>query len=105
MINGTAFGDNKGASVFDTPEKAAEASPFTYIDSNDPPFLIFQGTADTLVSPVATAELQVKLEEAGVKATRYVVPEAKHGDPVFSQPEVMDLVVDFLNESMPAKQG
>ena len=100
LVNGTAFGDNKGASVFDTPEAAAEASPFTYIDSNDPPFLIMHGDKDTLVSPVASMELYNKLREAGVPAERYVIAGSGHGGPSFDQPEVIDIMIKFLDENV-----
>lgn len=98
LINGTAFGDNQGASVFDTPEKTAPASPFTYIDGTDPAFLILHGDKDTLVSPVASMALYQKLQEAGVEATRYVVAGASHGGPMFDQPEIIDIMVKFLDE-------
>ncbi len=98
LVNGTAFGDNKGASVFDTPEAAAEASPFTYIDGSDPAFLILHGDKDTLVSPVASMELFKRLQDAGVEAERYTIEGAGHGGPMFDQPAVIDLMVEFLDK-------
>lgn len=100
LINGIAFGGNKGASVFETPDTAAPASPFTYIDGSDPAFLIFHGDKDTLVSPVATMELYKRLKDAGVDATRYVVAGASHGGPMFDQPEVIDLMIEFLDKQL-----
>lgn len=98
LINGTAFGDNKGASVFDTPEAAAEASPFTYIDGRDPAFLILHGDKDTLVSPVASMELYNRLHDAGVDVERYTIEGAGHGGALFDQPPVLDLMIKFLDE-------
>lgn len=100
LINGTAFGNNKGASVFDTPETAAEASPFTYIDGTDPAFLIFHGDKDTLVSPVASAELAERLRAANVPVQRYTIAGASHGGAMFDQPEIIDLMVEFLDENV-----
>ena len=97
LVNGTAFGGNLGSSVLDSPETAAEASPFTYIDGTDPAFLIFHGDQDTLVSPVASYALYQRLTDAGVEATRYVVSGASHGGPMFDQPEVVDKIIEFLD--------
>ncbi len=102
LVNGTAFGNNKGASVFDTPDTAAPASPFTYIDGTDPAFLILHGDKDTLVSPVASMELYKRLTEAGVEADRYVIAGASHGGPLFNQPQVVDIMVDFLDKHLKA---
>lgn len=105
LVNGTAFGGNKGASVFDTPEAAAEASPFTYIDGSDPAFLIFHGDQDTLVSPVASMALHEQLLAAGVESERYVIAGAGHGGPAFSQPEILDMMVKFFDKHLkPAAQ-
>ena len=100
LVNGTAFGNNKGASVFDTPDTAAPASPFTYIDGTDPAFLILHGDKDTLVSPVASMELYKRLVDAGVEADRYVIAGASHGGPLFNQPQAIDIMVNFLNEHL-----
>ena len=100
LVNGTAFGNNKGASVFDTPDTAAPASPFTYIDGTDPAFLILHGDKDTLVSPVASMELYKRLVDAGVEADRYVIAGASHGGPLFNQPQVIDIMVSFLDEHL-----
>lgn len=104
LVNGTAFGGNKGASVFDTPETAAEASPFTYIDGKDPAFLIFHGDKDTLVSPVASMALHEELLAAGVESERYVIAGAGHGGSQFVQPEVIDLMVSFFDKHLKAAQ-
>lgn len=104
LVNGTAFGNNKGASVFDTPETAAEASPFTYIDGKDPAFLIFHGDKDTLVSPVASMALHQELLAAGVESERYVIAGAGHGGAQFVQPEVIELMVSFFDKHLKAAQ-
>ena len=100
LINGTADGTSKGASVFETPEVAAKASPFTYIAENAPAFLILHGDQDTLVSPVASMELYRRLVDAGVEAERYVVAGAEHGDALFDQPEIHRLLIDFLDKHL-----
>lgn len=102
MVNGAAMGLNPGGSVFETPEAAAKASPFTYIGKEDPPFLIFHGDKDTLVSPIASMALFEKLTEAGVEATRYVLPGASHGGPMFQQPAVIEKITEFYDKHLKA---
>jgi acetyl esterase/lipase len=83
------------------------ANPLTYIRANAPPFLMFHGNQDRLVSPSQTLILHDALVAAGVRSTRYVVEGAGHGDLAFmgdtqsgllwSTNRVMNLIVDFLN--------
>jgi acetyl esterase/lipase len=83
------------------------ANPLTYIHANTPPFLIFHGNQDRMVSPSQTLILHDTLAAAGVRSTRYVVDGAGHGDLTFlgdtqsgllwSTNKVMNLIVDFLN--------
>ena len=83
------------------------ANPLKYIRANAPPFLMFHGNQDRLVSPSQTLILHDALVAAGVRSTRYVVDGAGHGDLAFmgdtqsgllwSTNKVMNLIVDFLN--------
>ena len=94
------MGVENSASIFATPDKAAEASPFTYIDRSEPPFLIFHGNKDYLVSPVGSAELANRLKDAGVSVQRYVVDGAGHATAEFVQPKILDMIIDFLNKNL-----
>ncbi len=100
LINGTAFGDNPGGSITSDREKADYANPIKYIDENDPPFLIFHGTADTLVSSYESKILYQGLKEAGVPADLIMVEGAGHGTIEFFQPQLLNMVVEFLNSNM-----
>jgi acetyl esterase/lipase len=83
------------------------ANPITYIRADAPPFLIFHGNQDRMVSPSQTQLLQDSLVTAGARSKRYVVDGAAHGDLTFigdthsgllwSTNKVMNLVVEFLN--------
>jgi acetyl esterase/lipase len=57
----------------------AHASPVTYIQSNDPPFLIFHGAKDAVVPLSQSQELASRLQAAGVSATLVTVQNAGHG--------------------------
>ena len=57
----------------------AKASPVTYIQPNDPPFLIFHGVDDAVVPPSQSQELAARLQAAGDSATLVMVQNAGHG--------------------------
>lgn len=74
-----------------------EASAITHITEKTPPFLIFHGTGDQLVSVEQSDMLYQKLCDAGVKADYYVLEEEGHGADGFYQKEIMDIVWNFIN--------
>ena len=96
LVNGPAFRDFAGASVFDTPEKALAASPIGHIKGRKPPFLILHGSSDTLVSPVQSAQLYEALKAGGNPAEYLLVEGAEHGDITWFQPAVIERVVDWF---------
>lgn len=67
-----------GASSETDPILAA-ASPVTYVTADDPPFLIMQGDADTLVPLEQSQILFDKLQAAGVPSELLIVKHAGHG--------------------------
>lgn len=85
---------------------ATAANPLTYIKATAPPFLIFHGSQDKLISPSQTLLLHNSLVAAGVPSTRYVLEGAGHGDLAFmgdfeaglpwSTRQTMGIIVDFL---------
>jgi len=77
------LGAGTGSTLFDEPEAAAAADPATHVDGDEPPFLHFHGTADTLISPTQTLLIHDALRAAGVPSTRYLVEGAGHGDMAF----------------------
>lgn len=100
IVNGPAFGTNKGASVQDTPEKTRNASPIGHINGNEPPFLIMHGSADTLVSPQQSAQLYQALKAQGEDAEYVLVKGAQHGDITWYQPEIINKVVAFFKAKL-----
>lgn len=94
-----------------TPQEApAAANPVTHIDAKDPPFLLFHGSQDTLISPSQTLAIHQGLRAAGVDSTRYVLEGANHGDLAFignpaaglpwSSTQTMDILVAFLKRTL-----
>jgi acetyl esterase/lipase len=106
------IGKDQDANTLDLGVAATAANPLTYIQAGAPPFLIFHGNQDRLISPSQTLILHNALLAAGVHSTRYVVDGAGHGDLSFmgdtksglpwSTNEVLGHVVDILNGLNPA---
>jgi len=85
-------------------ERAAQASPITYVTADDPPFLIVHGDRDELV-PIQQSELLLEaLKKAGVEAELHVVKGAGHGFPYDAA--ITRLVGEFFDRHLkpPAKQ-
>jgi acetyl esterase/lipase len=74
--------------------RAAAASPLTYVDGHEPPFLILHGTDDPLVSPRHSRLLRNALEAAGTPVMMYLIPGAVHG---FGGKIVTEIMVEFLD--------
>jgi acetyl esterase/lipase len=91
-------GKNSGLTSLDKPEVVAKSNPVNYVDKNDPPFLFLHGTADALVSPSQTLLVHNALLKAGVPSQRYVLKDAGHGGPQFSSPEVIEIMIKFLDK-------
>jgi acetyl esterase/lipase len=62
------------------PAAATASDPLTYVTASDPPFILMQGTDDTLVSPSQTLILFNALRAKGDTATRIALKGAGHGE-------------------------
>ncbi|MGW6194573.1 alpha/beta hydrolase [Kribbella sp. NPDC055110] len=86
----------------DHPDELNAADPASRITPKTPPFLILHGDDDRIIEPAQTARLHQALRAAGVDSTRYVLPDAGHGDisdnpQVWTSTTVMDQVTQFLH--------
>jgi len=89
-----------GGAVLDKADEAARANPITYVDQQDPPFLIVHGDQDRTV-PINQSELLfAALQSAGVSAQFHVLRGAGHGGPDFAGPEVSAMVAAFFAERL-----
>jgi acetyl esterase/lipase len=75
-----------GAPIASVPEKVRAASPITYIDGEDPPFLLQKGSEDCLVPVGQSKLLKQALATAGVPVELDLLEGAGHGDMGFSTP-------------------
>jgi acetyl esterase/lipase len=85
-----------GGPALTNKEKAAQASPITYVAKGDPPFLIMHGDQDPLVPLAQSEEFADALKKAGVEVTLRVLKGAGHGGPAFTSPENRQLIEEFF---------
>lgn len=77
-------------------EKAAKASPITYVSKDAVPFLIMHGDQDQTV-PISQSETFAQaLQKAGADATFVVVKGGRHGGALFTNPENTKRIEDFF---------
>jgi acetyl esterase/lipase len=98
LVNGIPF--QAGGSILSDLKKAVEANPITYISKQTPPFLIMNGDADNVVSPSQSTKLQEALVKHGIDSTHYVVKGADHAGLLWYQPEIMEIVIQFLDSKL-----
>ena len=68
-----------GGPLSENREKARQASPVSYVTSDDPPFLIVHGDEDPLVPLNQSQVLAARLEQAKVPCKLHVVKGGGHG--------------------------
>ena len=89
-----------GATPLSRPDLAKAASPVTYVDKNDPPFLIIHGEKDDIVSNKHSHLLSSWLNVVGVQNELVIVKDAPHFGVMFDSDEVRNKVVTFLKEKL-----
>jgi acetyl esterase/lipase len=89
-----------GAAPVARPDLAKVASPVTYVDKNDPPFLIIHGEKDDLVSPRHSQLLSAWLSSVGVKNELVIVKDAPHFGEMFDVDSIRIKVIDFLKNQL-----
>jgi len=85
-----------GAWSLKRPDLAKAASPVTYVDKNDPPFLIVQGEKDESVPYTQSIMLQSWLNLAGVHNDLIIVPGAPHYGPMFDADYIREKIFYYL---------
>jgi acetyl esterase/lipase len=89
-----------GAAPLDRPDLAKNASPVSFVDENDPPFLIIHGEKDDLVSPRQSHLLHSWLNVKGVPSELIIVKDAPHFGSMFDVEEIRMKVMGFLSENL-----
>jgi acetyl esterase/lipase len=88
-----------GAQITSIPEKVKEASPATYISSDDPPMFIQHGTIDRLIPTEQSILFAEQLTQAlgAENVTLLLLEGADHGGPQFDAASNVKIVLDFLD--------
>jgi len=86
-----------GAMPVERPDIARHASPVTYIDKNDPPFLIVQGEKDESVPNTQSKILHSWLTLTGVPNELIIVPNAPHYGTMFDAEYIRLQLFHFLS--------
>jgi acetyl esterase/lipase len=89
-----------GATPVDRPDLARRASPVTYVDKNDPPFLIIHGEKDASVPNTQSRYLDSWLRLAGVPCKLILVPGAPHYGEMFDAEWIRGEVFAFLEKTL-----
>jgi acetyl esterase/lipase len=89
-----------GATPVNRPDLAKAASPLTYIDKNDPPYLIFHGEKDNIVSNRHSKLFSSWLNHYGVKNELTIVKDAPHFGTMYDVEEIRVKVIDFLKAEL-----
>jgi len=84
----------------DEVQKAAQASPVTYVSPDDPPFFILHGDQDQIIPVEQSRELDTALRAAGVSSQLTVVPGEGHNLRFVYAAERLDAVQRFLDASL-----
>lgn len=88
-----------GAAPLVRPDLAKAASPITYIDKNDPPYLIFHGEKDKMVPNNQSKLFSAWLDYYGVQNELTIVENAPHFGPMFDVDEIRNKVISFLKST------
>ena len=91
-----------GGPIQENKEKTLLASPITYIDPTDPPFLIFHGDKDNVVPFCQSILLYEALQKAKVPSQYFLIPDGQHGPGVHVDKNIkmmVDFFVDCYNKS------
>jgi len=89
-----------GAAPLARPDLAKAASPVTYVDKNDPPFLIIHGEKDELVATKQSQLLSAWLTVVGVQNELIIVKGAPHFGVMFDTDEIRNKVMGFLKKEL-----
>ncbi|MGI8485561.1 MAG: alpha/beta hydrolase [Thermomicrobiales bacterium] len=76
----------------------AEASPITYVDASDPPFLLVNGAGDYVVRPEQAILMGEALDKVGVANEILIPPGEAHGSDLFHDQGVVQATIAFLDK-------
>ena len=84
-----------------SPEMEKAASPAAYVTADDPPLLIFHGTADRTVLLDQSQRIQKLYADAGLKVQLITLQDAGHGGQQFFTGSHFETAESFLSAHRP----
>lgn len=93
-----------GGRVSENTAGIRRVNPITYIDQDDPPFLILHGSADPVVPVNQSESLHAALLAKSVPSTLHLLPDARHGGPAFAESNIREMQWDFLTDRLGVKE-
>lgn len=93
-----------GGAIQENKEKTALANPMTYVNKNNPPFLIFHGDKDPLVPHCQSEKLYEKMQKEGVKSELILVKDGGHGPGVMIDMYYAKMIAFLKNELKNSKK-
>lgn len=82
-----------------------EASPITYVDSSDPPYLLVDGAGDYVVRPEQAILMGAALDKVGVANEILIPPGDAHGSDLFHDQGVVKSTITFLHKYLDASSS
>ena len=82
------------------PEAYRRASPVTYISADDPPFFIYHGGSDMLVSVDHAEDLHAALEKAGVRSELFILRGRGHITAFLTDGPAFEAAATFLDREL-----
>lgn len=89
-----------GGEVLPNEAGIKRVNPITYVDQDDPPFLIIHGTNDRTVPLNQSEAMHQALKSVQVESTLHIIEGAGHGGRAFAQPEIRNMQREFLLKHM-----
>lgn len=81
----------------DLPDAAKYLALPKLVDDNSPPFMLLHGTNDSQVSLEQSQALYDALNKQGIRSEFLIVEGAEHADAPFYQPEIKQIILDFMD--------
>jgi len=88
-----------GGAPVDNPEMTRFLSPNSFIDANDPKFLVIHGDADNVVPHCQSVLFSEQLKQKGLLVDFISVPKGGHGPVTFNENTFKAMVDFFLKEA------
>lgn len=95
---GTSVADFLGCPLDDCPETAVSASPITYVDSDEPPFMIMHGLEDCTVPYPQSEQLRDLLLDNNIPVEAHFFEGVGHEATHFQQPNFQRQYMRFFDD-------